>query len=77
MNKNSKWRRWKKSETRQDTKTPSENVKINHPNELIVGDKDVGVETRSIKMIKVFEEVNYALLLRIELSCFKEVSHEH
>jgi hypothetical protein len=51
-------------------KTPSKRVQKNHPSDLIIGNKDAGVETR--RRIRSPEQTHLELLSRIEPNCFEE-----
>jgi hypothetical protein len=51
-------------------KTPSKPVQKNHPSDHIIGNNDVGVETR--KIICSPEQTHLALLSTIEPNCFDE-----
>ena len=58
-----------------ETKTPSIIVKKNHPGNLIIGDKDKGVQTRR-KLIKASEQSQVAFLSMIEPNNFEEASED-
>ena len=47
-----------------------------HLDDLIIGDNNVGVQTRKRKMENPLEEVNFALLSQVEPSSFKEARTE-
>ena len=51
-------------------KTPRKRVQKNHPSDQIIGNKDVGVETR--RKIRSPEQTHLALLSTIEPNCFEE-----
>jgi hypothetical protein len=51
-------------------KTPRKRVQKNHPLDQIIGNKDVGVETR--RKIRSPEQTHLALLSTIEPNCFEE-----
>jgi hypothetical protein len=57
----------------QDTQTPSRFVQKNHPENLILGDKNVKTQTRR-KLASTYEQVNLSLLSKIEPECFAEAS---
>jgi hypothetical protein len=56
------------------TKTPSKRIQKNHPSDQIIGNKDVGVETR--RKICSPEQTHLALLSTIEPNCFEEASKD-
>jgi hypothetical protein len=49
----------------QDTQTPSRFVQKNHPENLILGDKNTETQTRR-KLERTYEHVNLSLLSKIE-----------
>jgi hypothetical protein len=55
-------------------KTPSKRVQKNHPSYQIIGNKDVGVETR--RKIYSPEQTHLALLSSIEPNCFEEANND-
>ena len=58
--------------TQQKSKTPSRYVQKHHLDDLIIGYKNGGVQTRKRKMEDPPKEVNFALLSQVEPSSFKE-----
>jgi hypothetical protein len=65
----------KKKAPRQDTKTPSRYVQKNHPEELILGENNKGVQTRR-QLIRSPEHANLSLLSKIEPKNFEEASKD-
>ena len=55
-------------------KTPSKRVHKNHPLDQIIGNRDVGVETR--RKIHSPEQTHLTLLSTIEPNCFEEANKE-
>jgi hypothetical protein len=55
-------------------KTPRKRVQKNHPSDQIIGNKDVGVETR--RRIRSPEQMHLELLSMIEPNSFEEVSKD-
>jgi hypothetical protein len=55
----------------QDTKTPSRYVQKNHPENLILGDKNAKTQTRR-KLENSSEQMNLSLLSKVEPKCFAE-----
>jgi hypothetical protein len=55
-------------------KTPSKQVQKNHPSDQIIGNKDVGVETR--RKIHSPEQTHLTLLSKIEPNCFEEANKD-
>ena len=55
-------------------KTPRRQVQKNHPLDQIIGNKDVGVETR--RRIRSPEQTHLALLSIIEPNCFEEANKD-
>jgi hypothetical protein len=55
-------------------KTPSKQVQKNHLSDQIIGNKDVGVETK--KKIHSPEKTHLALLSTIEPNCFEEATKD-
>jgi hypothetical protein len=55
-------------------KTPRKQVQKNHPSNQIIGNKDVGVETR--RKIRSPEQTHLALLSTIEPNCFEEANKD-
>jgi hypothetical protein len=55
-------------------KTPIKRVQKNHPSDQIIGNKDVGVETR--RKIHSPEQTHLALLSTIEPNCFEEANKD-
>ena len=59
----------------QDTKTPSRRVQTNHLESLILGNKNVGVETRRM-LGGSLEQANISLLSIIETKTFAEANKD-
>jgi hypothetical protein len=57
----------------QDTQTPSSFVQKNHPENLILGDKNSNTQTRR-ELAVTTEHVNLSLLSKIDPTCFVETS---
>ena len=55
-------------------RTPSKRVQKNHPSDQIIGNKDVGVETR--RRIRSPEKTHLALSSTIEPKSFEEASND-
>jgi hypothetical protein len=55
-------------------KTASKRVQKNHPSDQIIGNKDVGLETR--RKIHSLEQTHLPLLSTIEPNCFEEASKD-
>ena len=55
-------------------KTPSKQVQKNHPSDQIIGNNDVGVETR--KRIHSPKQTHLTLLYTIEPNCFEEANKD-
>jgi hypothetical protein len=55
-------------------KTPRRQVQKNHPSDQIIGNKDVGVETR--RRIRSPEQTHLALLSTIEPNSFEETNKD-
>ena len=58
--------------SQQDTKTSSIFLQKNHSEELIIGDKNVGVETKRNILTIHTEKVHLSLLSQIELNSLNE-----
>jgi hypothetical protein len=54
--------------------TPSRRLQKNHPSDQIIGNKNVGAETR--KRIRSPEQTHLALLSTFEPNCFEEANKD-
>jgi FtsZ-interacting cell division protein YlmF len=58
------------------SRTPNHRVQKNHPPEQIIGDKNVGIETRGRKQVCTQEQRHLALLSIVEPNKFEEANND-